>query len=149
MEMKETAYWIALAHLPKWGVAKINSLVVKFIHEERVSIVDFFHLDIEAWKSRYGLVTQDVNDLLKVKSDLPNLAFLAEKLFNEGYEIIPINSSDYSTTLKNNLKTQHSPVILYVKGNKQLMKERSIAIVGSREASDISLKFADNIARIA
>src|SRR5688572_10352866 len=146
MEMKETSYWIALAHLPRWGAAKINALAIKFIHEEKISIDEFFHLNHAIWKSKYGLVTQDVNDLLKAKSDLPNLAFLAEQLFNEGYEIIPINSIEYAPTLKTNLKATHSPVILYIKGNKQLMKEKSIAIVGSRESSEISLRFADNIA---
>src|SRR5258706_2615219 len=149
MEMKETSYWIALAHLPRWGAAKINSLTIKFLHDEKISIDHFFHLDVEAWKSKYGLVTQDVSDLLKARSDLPNLAFLAEQLFNEGFEIIPLNSFDYSPTLKTNLKATYSPVILYTKGNKQLMKEKSIAIVGSREASEISLEFADNIAKTA
>ena len=149
MQMKEASYWIALAHLPRWGAAKINALTIKFIHEERISIDEFFYLDEAVWKSKYGLVTSDVNDLLKAKSDLPNLAFLAEQLFNEGYEIIPLNSSDYSPILKANLKATHSPVILYTKGNKKLMKEKSIAIVGSRETSEISLKFADNIAKIA
>ena len=149
MQIKEVPYWIALAHLPRWGAAKINALVVKFFHEEKITIEDFFHLDEAKWKSGYGLITPDVNDLLKAKSDLPNLAFLAETLLNEGYEIIPLNSPEYSPTLKSNLKTTHSPVVLYIKGNKQLMKEKSVAIVGSREASEISLKFTDNIAKLA
>jgi len=149
MEINEIPYWIALAHLPRWGPAKINALVVKFFHEEKITIEDFFRLDEAKWKSYYGLTTPDVNDLLKAKSDLPNLAFLAENLLNEGYEIIPLNSPDYSPTLKSNLKTTHSPVVLYIKGNKQLMKEKSIAIVGSREASGVSLKFTDNIAKLA
>jgi len=148
MQTKETPYWIGLAHLPKWGAAKINALVIKFFHEEQLSIVDFFHLDETKWKSRYGLTTPDVNDLLKAKSDLPNLAFLAENLLNEGYEVIPLTAPDYSPTLKTNLKSAHSPVVLYIKGNKQLMKEKSVAIVGSREATEISLKFTDNIAKL-
>ena len=149
MKMKEASYWIALAHLPRWGAAKINALTIKFIHDEKISIDEFFHLDESTWKNKYGLVTADVNDLLKAKSDLPNLAFLAEQLFNEGYEIIPLNSLAYSPTLKTNLKATHAPAVLYTKGNKQLMKEKSIAIVGSREASEFSLRFADNIAKLA
>src|SRR5258705_10971247 len=149
MQIKEGPYWIALAHLPRWGAAKINALVIKFTHERNITIEDFFHLDEAKWKSDYGLTTPDVNDLLKAKSDLPNLAFLAETLLNEGYEIIPLNSPEYSPTLKSNLKTTYSPVVLYVKGNRNLMKEKSVAIVGSREASEISLKFTDNIAKLA
>ncbi len=57
---------------------------------------------------------------------------------NQGYEILPIISPEYSKTLKENLKTQYSPALLYIKGNKQILLEKSIAIVGSRNASDIS-----------
>jgi DNA processing protein len=149
MQIKEAPYWIALAHLPRWGAAKINALVIKFFHEEKISIEDFFHLDETKWKGVYGLQAPEVGDLLKVKSELPNLAFLAEDLLNEGFEIIPLNSPDYSPALKANLKATHSPVVLYTKGNKQLMKEKSVAIVGSRTASATSLDFTDNIAKRA
>jgi len=70
-------------------------------------------------------------------------------LNNEGYELIPITSPEYSKTLKENLKAAHAPALLYVKGNKQIMKEKSIAIVGSRNATDKSLEFTDNIAKLA
>ena len=53
-----------------------------------------------------------------------------------------------TATLKENLKSQ-APVIIYIKGNKQILKEQSIAIVGSRSASDHALAFTDNIAKLA
>ena len=39
--------------------------------------------------------------------------------------------------------------LLYVKGNKKLLKETSIAIVGSRKASEISLNFTKKVAQNA
>ena len=51
--------------------------------------------------------------------------------------------------MKENLKTAHSPAVIYVKGNKKILEEKSIAIVGSRDASDIALQFTDNIAKLA
>jgi DNA processing protein len=148
MEKNEIPYWISLAHLPRWGAAKINSTVIKFFHEHKISIQDFFELEKEVWRDGFGLTDQDVADLDKAKAQVAGNAFLAETLLNEGYEIIPLISPDYSTTLKSNLKASHSPVILYIKGNKQLLKDESVAIVGSREASGIALQFTDNIARL-
>ena len=29
----EATYLITLAHLPKWGLGKINSLIVRFFHD--------------------------------------------------------------------------------------------------------------------
>ena len=146
---KDAAYWIALAHLPKWGHLKMNNLIIKFFHENKLTPEDFFQLSVNDWKNNYGLEYKEIENLIKAKSELANTAFLAESLLNEGYEIIPITSSEYSKTLKDNLKVAHAPALLYVKGNKQIMQEKSIAIVGSRITSEISLQFTDNIAKLA
>jgi len=146
---KEAAYWIALAHLPRWGYLKLNNLIIKFHHEQKLSIEDFFQLSENDWKNQFGLELKDIEDLKKAKTELANNAFLAESLDNEGYELIPITSSLYSKTLKENLKAAHAPTLLYLKGNKQILLEKSIAIVGSRSASDKSLEFTDNIAKLA
>ncbi len=146
---KEAAYWIALAHLPRWGHLKINNLIIKFYHENNISIEEFFQLSENDWKNNYDLEINEIEDLKTAKSELANNAFLAETLHNEGYELIPLTSPEYSKTLKGNLKTAHSPALLYVKGNKQILNEKSIAIVGSRNASEKSLEFTDNIAKLA
>jgi predicted Rossmann fold nucleotide-binding protein DprA/Smf involved in DNA uptake len=79
---------------------------------------------------------------------IPGNSFLAETLYNSGIEILPVISPDYSKTLKENLK-KSTPIVLYIKGNRQILQEKSIAIVGSRDASDIALQFTDNIAKLA
>ena len=145
----EAAYWIALAHLPRWGNLKINNLIIKFFHENKISIVDFFCLSESDWENIYLLDDRQVSDLQKAKSELASNAFLAESMLSQGYEIIPITSKEYSKTLKANLKASYSPPVLYIKGNKQIMQEKTIAIVGSRAASEKSLQFTDNIAKNA
>lgn len=147
--MKEQIpYWITLAHLPKWGVEKINRLVVKIVHENKMNLEDFFSLSATEWKEKFELSSTDVLTLEQAKEKLPNNAFLAEELLSQGFEVIPINSAEYSQTLKNNLKIK-APTILYIKGNKKILQEDSVAIVGSRKANDISLKFTDNVAKKA
>lgn len=149
MKKEEATYWIALAHLPRWGHLKINNLIIKFYHENKISIEEFFQLNENEWKDQYQLDEKQVVDLLQAKYELASNSFLAESLFSQGFEIIPITSPEYSKTLKGNLKTAHAPAVLYVKGNKEILEERSIAIVGSRNASEISLRFTDNIAKFA
>ncbi len=144
----EAAYWITLAHLPKWGNVKINKLIITFFHDQKLTIEAFFQLSEQEWKSDYNLEYKDIEDLKKAKSELPSIAFLAETLINEGYELIPIISPLYSKTLKENLK-YNAPSLLYVKGNTTILQEDSIAIVGSRNASALSLDFTDHIAKKA
>jgi predicted Rossmann fold nucleotide-binding protein DprA/Smf involved in DNA uptake len=149
MIKEAAAYWIALAHLPKWGHLKINNLIIKFFHENKISIEEFFQLTENDWRNIYQLDEKQIFDLNKAKLELPGNAFLAESLFSQGFEIIPITSPHYSKTLKANLKATHAPAVLYVKGNSKLLSEKSVAIVGSRDASEIALKFTDNVAQLA
>lgn len=149
MKKEEASYWIALAHLPRWGYSKINTLIVKFFHENRITIEEFFHLNEKEWKEQYQLDDSQISDLQRAKAELASNAFLAESLFNQGYEIIPITSPEYSKKLKAYLKNEHAPAVIYIKGNKKIMEEKSIAIVGSRNASEIALQFTDNIAKLA
>jgi predicted Rossmann fold nucleotide-binding protein DprA/Smf involved in DNA uptake len=67
-------------------------------------------------------------------------------MINQGFEIIPITSSEYSPILKENMKASNAPPLIYVKGNKQLLKEHTIAIVGSRTASEKAIQFTDTVA---
>ena len=145
----EEAYWITLAHLPRWGYAKINNIIAKFHHDYKISITEFFQLSDLELRDLYYLEEKDIISLNQAKLEIPNNAFIAESLVNEGYELIPIISSEYSNTLKENLKLKHSPSLLYVKGDKTILQENSIAIVGSRDASEIALQFTDNIAKMA
>ncbi len=151
----ETAYWMALAHeLPAWSFSdkeawknedKLN-LIIQFHHDKKMSITDFFELSDEDLKNDFQLNDRRIADLHLAKSSLPNYAFIAENLQNSGIEVIPVISPDYSKTLKNNLKKSVPPV-LYIKGNKKILQENSVAIVGSRAASEVALDFTDNIAR--
>lgn len=147
--IKDAAYWIAISQLTGWKHDRLNNLIIKFFHEQKILIEDFFQISENVWRNVYELNEKEIIDLLKVKSEIPNNSFLAESLFNQGYEILPIISPEYSKTLKTNLKTQYSPAVLYIKGNKQILSEKSIAIVGSRNAGELSLQFTDNIAKLA
>jgi predicted Rossmann fold nucleotide-binding protein DprA/Smf involved in DNA uptake len=153
----ETAYWMALAHeLPAWSFSNRNgwknedkmNLIIRFYHDKKISIEDFFEKSKESLENDFQLDVRQIDDLQQIKSSLANYAFMAENLQNSGIEVIPVVSSDYSKILKENLK-KSAPPILYIKGNKQIMQEKSIAIVGSRDASEVALNFADNIAKQA
>ncbi len=147
--IQDAAYWIALSQLPRWRSARVNDLIIKFYYENKLSLEEFFELSDKKLKDEYGLSEKEILDLKNAKSEIPNHSFLTESLYNQGFELIPIVSKDYSQKLKNNLKRSYSPALLYIKGDKQILTEKSIAIVGSRNANQKSLDFTDNIAKLA
>lgn len=148
-EKKDIPYLIALTHSSKLRIEQINALLVSVIHEKESTLEVFFQGSEDLWKHEYNLGEKELAGVKAAKTELPNSSFLAEDLLAQGYEVISLYSPEYSKTLKDNLKGKTSPPILYVKGNRQILQEDSIAIVGSRDASEISLKFTDNIAKKA
>ncbi|MDD4310016.1 MAG: DNA-processing protein DprA [Candidatus Cloacimonetes bacterium] len=143
------AYWITIAHLPKWTIQKINTLIKNIYVVYNSNLEEFFASEITIWKSKYELGETDILTLSAAKFQIANNAFLAENLYNQGFEIVPLNDADYPPILKANLKLSYSPPVLYIKGNKILLKEDSIAIVGSRNASESGLAFTDTVAKNA
>lgn len=148
-EIQQYAYWMALAHLPGWKTERTNRLIVNILHERKMSFSDFFEMEKNSWSDEFGFIPKELKDLETAKTELPNYSFLVEDLLNQGFELIPFDSEEYSPTLKNNLKLKYAPPLLYVKGNKNFLKETSIAIVGSRKAADVSLNFTKNVAQNA
>ncbi len=145
---RELTYWLALTHVSKITTKKKNEIIVQ-LFERGKSIIDFFESEYSNWEDEYQLNKNEVELFLEEKKELTNYSFMVEDLLEQGYNIIPITSQDYSPTLKKNLGRRYAPPILYTKGNQQIMKEKSIAIVGSRKANDNSLEFTDNVARNA
>lgn len=88
----DTAYWITIAHLERWGCKRINDLIIKVYHEQKSNWETFFELNESEWKNIYQLSDNQIRDLTTAKNNLPNNSFLAEELLSQGYEIIPINS---------------------------------------------------------
>ena len=56
-----------------------------------------------------------------------------------GVEFFTIFDDDYPSLLK---EIKHPPIVLYTKGNRQLLHSTSVALVGSRKASFYGLKIA-------
>lgn len=145
---KELSYWLALAHVPKVKTKRKNEIVVH-LFEQGKSVIDFFHSEQSSWKNEYDLTDSETQLFKEAFSELSNYAFMVEDLLEQGYNILPITSKEYSHTLKKNLGRSYAPPVIYTKGNLQIMKEKSIAIVGSRKANENSLTFTDNVAKKA
>lgn len=145
MNTNELTYWVTLASMPKMWTKRKNQLYVScFLHSPKYSIVDLF--ENHDTRIEIGVTQEEEQLFLEAYSQLANNAFMVEDLISQGYEIIPITSPDYPQSLKKNLK-QGAPCVIYVKGNKDILQNECVAIVGSRKAEDISLTFTTNIAR--
>lgn len=147
MIKQELTYWVTLALIPKMWTKRKNEIYVNcFQHVPQISIIDLFENSAN-WDI-IGLNEIEKVQFNEARTQLANNSFLVEELIAQGFEILPISHDDYPKLLKANLKF-NAPTVIYIKGNKTLLQESSIAIVGSRSADEKSLSFTDNIAKKA
>lgn len=143
--MNELTYWITLYFIQGITLKRKNEIYVAcYKNSPRISIIQLFE-DRSLWSS-LGLNSEEINLLSNAKTELANNSFLAESLISQGYDILPMDSLNYSKTLKQNLQT-NTPSIVFTKGNLTLLQEPAIAIVGSRSADPLSLQFTSEIAK--
>ncbi|MBU2649461.1 MAG: DNA-processing protein DprA [Bacteroidetes bacterium] len=146
---KENPYWMTLAHLSGWKRLRKNECIFRFHCENGLGAEEFLRLGEARWKTEYGLDSAEINSLRTAEETLPQFLLEARTLSQEGIDIIPIISREYSQTLLMNMGRAYSPALLYFKGDKNLLQKHSVAIIGSRKASQRALAFTDNISRLA
>ena len=145
MTNQELTYWVTLALMPRIWTRRKNEIYVKcFEHNPQISVIDLFE-DRLCWDELF--LTDEEKELFSAAYEqLPNNSFMVEDMLSQGYEILPIHCDEYPKILKKNLG-KAAPTVIFTKGNKELLNESSIAIVGSRNADKISLQFTDNVAK--
>ena len=142
---QELTYWVTLASMPKMWTRRKNEIYINcFKHTPKISIIQLFE-EPSLWKE-LGITNDEADLFHQAKNELANNAFMVEDLLSQGYNIIPIDSPQYSPILKQNLKSS-APSVLYIKGNIELLHKESVAIVGSRNADATSITFTKNVAR--
>ena len=141
---REISYWVALAEAINMSTRRKNEIVVHCFNMGK-SIVDFFESgDFLGMQ----LSEEELSVLYHILRLLPEYTFMVEDMRKEGFEIIDIMSSYYPKKLRVHMK-YNSPLVLYIKGDKEMLQEPSIGIVGSRRAYGVSLMFADTMAKAA
>lgn len=145
MNTAELPYWMTLAHLEGLQTDERMRVAVA-CYERGKKLSDFFNASDEEKIKLYGLAGNRLGLVDSALAAVPNYAFLAESLVTQGYDIITVWDERYPKSLKKHLK-YHTPLILYTKGDADLLNERTIAIVGARNAEEKALAFTDRIAR--
>jgi len=94
-----------------------------------------------------GLLEQGLNQNLVTNIvHFPKDKFLEREynlLQQNQAQVIDISQDSYPLSLK---QVNHAPIVLYIKGNHQLLDSPALALVGSRQATSYGLKIAEEFA---
>lgn len=125
--MTEKQYWIWISRIEKVGNIKLQKLLEKYKTPQNIwSATKEDLLKIE------GIGEESAKQILKEEYRI-NLEKYEKYMIQNNIEIVNIYDKCYPEKLK---RIYDKPIVLYVKGDKNILNNFSLAIVGCRENSE-------------
>lgn len=124
----------------------MNNILVSWCYQQKQRLQEFFAASPQQWAEICNLKTEAVECLERAREKLVAQAFLIEQLSNASLSLLTIFDEEYPRTLKSALKRHQTPPILFYTGDLGILKRQTIAIIGSRNASEKGLGFTQEAA---
>lgn len=124
--MYNLKYWIWFSRIEKIGPKTGMYLLEKYKNPERIYKLTKFEL-----MNNIKITEEIANDILNIEYK-QNLEKYEQYLMKNNIELITIYDKYYPEKLKN---IYDPPIVLYIKGNKNILNDYGIAIVGCRDCS--------------
>ncbi len=126
-------YWIWLSMIKGLGVKKKQFLLEKYKNPENI-----YQLKEKELSTIKGIGEKGIQNILD-KNVRKNIENNLKFMLQHNIGIISINEEKYPQQLK---EIYDPPISLYYKGNIDILKEKSIAVIGCRDASEYGKKAA-------
>lgn len=130
-------YWVWFSRVNKIGVKTQNELLKKFNTPKKIWQLN--KEDIE------DILTKEQCNILLDKKYRENLENYMEYMEKNSIKMVTIKDKKYPQKLYNIFDP---PVVLYVKGNENILNNKGIAIVGSRSCSNYGKQIAKQFAYV-
>ena len=140
-DLQEQACWLLLAFESGLSTRIINDIIVAWCRQMGRTLSDFFAADSLEWETACQLNAEIIEKLEQARDKLVGLAFLVEQLEQASIHVLPALADDYPVLLKQALKRNATPPVLFYVGDLDILTRRTIAVIGSRNASEQGLAF--------
>jgi DNA processing protein len=140
-DLREQACWLALVFESRLTIRIVNDILVIWCKQLNRTLQDFFASDVQEWEATCQLDATVIEKLKQAKEKLVAQAFLVEQLQHAHIHLVTVLDPEYPPSLKSALGRSHIPPVLFFMGDLDILKRQTIAIIGSRNASDESLEF--------
>lgn len=160
VDVEEKAYWLLLAYRCGLTTRIVNEIITGWCQQQGRPLSEFFRASPDEWRTACKLREKTIKKLEKIcypqqdaSASNPKTEALNEQaviLKQLEYEsVYTLNRLDvrYPALLNKTLTVEQVPPLLFYAGNTSILERVTIAIIGSRSASESSLAFAREAAR--
>lgn len=135
--LKEKRYWVWLSLIRNLGARRKIKLLESYKNPEKI-----YNLKIKELLKIDGIGEETVKNIMDSKNK-QLLDYHIKYMKENNIDVIHIYEEDYPQQLK---EIYDPPVTLYIKGNKKILNNKNIGIVGCRDCTDYGKKSAEYFA---
>ncbi len=139
--LQEQACWLLLTFESGLSTRIINDIIVAWCRQMGRTLTDFFAADAAEWETACQLNADIIEKLEQAREKLVRQECLVEQLEQESIHVLPALADDYPVLLKQALKRNATPPVLFYAGDLDILTRRTIAVIGSRNAGEQGLAF--------
>jgi DNA protecting protein DprA len=160
VDVEEQAYWLLLAYRCGLTTRIVNEIITSWCQQQGRTLREFFKASSDEWREVCNLREKTIKKLEKIccpqqeapisDQKIDALSEQATILKQLEYEsIYTLNRLDikYPALLNKTLTVEQVPPLLFYAGDPGILEQVTIALIGSRSASDSSIAFAREAAR--
>ncbi len=141
MESEEQAYWLLLTYKSGLSHSIVNDIIERWCIQGKRTLTAFFAANSQEWMTACHLNEKTVMQLEEARGHIAEQRAVVAKMATRAITILTALDAHYPRVLKATLQSAYLPPILFYTGNLQLLEHMTIAIIGSRKASELSLAF--------
>ena len=142
MNLENKKYWVWFSLIKKLGSIRKQKLLS--IYKEPIKIYNLKKTELKQLEWLSDEIIENIIDIETKKQTEKHI----EKMYELDIDIITIKDKEYPKNIK---EIYDYPISLYIKGNKEILNNKNIAIIGCREYSEYgkacTLYFSQNLAK--
>lgn len=136
----KVAYWLALIYGSGLRLNVIKPIVQQWYLMEGRSVVDLFNLSVAELSLHFNIAEPEAKKILLAAKTHTRYMKQLDGWEKQGITVLPLSHPQYPTRLLNTLPPQRQPLLLWGKGNLDLLNKPMITVLGNGDADEMHLE---------
>jgi DNA processing protein len=147
-QFPEAAYWLTLAYAGGFKLTRVKTIVAAWCLAGGQPLAALFELPPDEIASRTGISVEDGEQAAAAANRVPEQATWLARLESDGTQLITRADPRYPRALVRWLPATLQPLLLFCRGDVNMVNRPSAAVIGARDAGGEGVSLAGELATL-
>jgi len=142
---KESAYWLAFLQAEGLPLKTLKPVAQQWVLMEGKSIIDLFNLSAVELGTHFDIALSAAEQILRAAESFSQQLQRVEAWQKAGIHVVPISHPQYPVRLGYTLPPIQQPLVLWAKGNLNLLTQPTVTILGNTDPTPGAQEFVASL----